>query len=182
MTSKPRTALLALTAAATLAFALGGCASAAPAPASPSESASSAPADDVACAGVTVVIDTGDLEVTDDPSDEVCVETEETILGTDAIAAAGFTTEGTATYPEDVVCRVDGVPSAETELTGDDGAPYHEACANMPPAAAYWGLWVKPVGGVWDYAQTSLPTLQLNPGDSVQLLFTVNGEPAAPAS
>lgn len=185
VTPKTRHLALALSAAAALALSLTACtpatSSGEPSPSStPTSTSSTASAE--SCAGVTVVVDTGDLDVSDDPSSSVCVDTDGTILGTDAVSEAGFTTVGTTTYPDDVICRVNGVPAEDTELTGDDGAAYHETCADMPPAAAYWGLWVKPAGGTWDYAQTGLSALELNPGDSVELLFTLNGAPAAPAS
>lgn len=182
VTSKTRNLALTLSAAAVLALSLTACSPSTTSEAPTSTPTSSAAADDGSCAGVTVVVDTGDLDIADDPSSSVCVDASETILGTDAVAEAGFTTVGTTTYPDDVICRVNGVPAEETELTGDDGAAYHETCADMPPAAAYWGLWVKPAGGEWDYAQTGLSALELNPGDSVELLFTVNGAPAAPTS
>jgi len=182
VTPKTRNLALTLSTAAVLALSLTACSPNTTSGAPTSTPTSSAAADDASCAGVTVVVDTGDLEISDDPSASVCVDTDDTILGTDAVAEAGFTTVGTTTYPDDVICRVNGVPAEDTELTGDDGAAYHETCADMPPAAAYWGLWVKPADGEWDYAQTGLSALELNPGDSVELLFTVNGAPAAPTS
>lgn len=182
VTSTTRNLALTLSAAALLALSLTACSPSTASDAPTSAATSSAAADDGTCAGVTVVVDTGDLDISDDPSDTVCVDTDKTILGTDAVTEAGFTTVGTTTYPDDVICRVNGVPAEETELTGDDGAAYHETCADMPPAAAYWGLWVKPADGEWDYAQTGLSALELNPGDSVELLFTVNGAPASPTS
>ncbi|WP_341940103.1 hypothetical protein [Microbacterium sp. LWH10-1.2] len=182
MTPKTRHLALSLVAASALTLALSACTPPAPSSEPTSSPSSSSTASAESCAGVTVVVDTGDLDVSDDPSSSVCVDTDGTILGTDAVSEAGFTTVGTTTYPDDVICRVNGVPAEDTELTGDDGAAYHETCADMPPAAAYWGLWVKPAGGAWDYAQTGLSALELNPGDSVELLFTLNGAPAAPAS
>ncbi|MBO0981991.1 hypothetical protein IPV10_15675 [Microbacterium sp. SD291] len=176
---KPRTLALTIAAAAALALSLAACSPTAAPSASPTPEASAA--SDGSCAGVTVIVDTGDLEVEDDPSATTCVETDEAIGGSDAAAEAGLTTVGTTTYPDDVICRVNGVPSEETELPGADGAAYHETCADMPAATAYWSLWVKPADGEWDYAQTGLAGLELNPGDSVELLFTLNGEPAAPA-
>ncbi|WP_217182911.1 hypothetical protein [Streptomyces sp. AC495_CC817] len=183
MTPKTRTLALSLSAAAALVLALSGCTSTGSSGSPTADPSSTATeASDGSCAGVTVIVDTGDLEVDDDPSGTTCVDTDEKIIGTDAVAAAGFETEGTVTYPDDIVCRVDGVPAEATELPGADGAAYFETCADMPPATAYWGLWVKPADGTWDYAQTGLSGLELNPGDSVELLFTVNGEPAAPTS
>ncbi|WP_243842035.1 hypothetical protein [Microbacterium hydrocarbonoxydans] len=179
MTLKTRNLALILAAAAALSLSLAACSPAAEPTSSPAPETSEA--SDGSCAGVTVIVDTGNLEVEDDPSLETCVETDEPISGPDALAEAELTTVGTVTYPDDVVCRVNGVPSEETELPGADGAAYHETCADMPSANAYWSLWVKPAEGEWDYAQTGLSGLELNPGDSVELLFTLNGEPAAPA-
>lgn len=180
---KIRTLPLFLAASAALALSLSACAPAAEPTntATPvaSETSTSQSADGD-CAGVTVIVDTGDLEVATDPSATSCVKTEKTVRGTEAIATAGLTTVGTTTYPDDVVCRVNDVPSEQTELPDADGKPYFETCADMPSANAYWSLWVKPAGGEWEYASTSLPGLDLNPGDSVQLLFALNGAPAAP--
>lgn len=133
------------------------------------------------CAGVTVIVDTGDLDVADDPSTIACIDTDTAISGTDAFVAAGITTVGSADYPDDVVCRVNDTPSATTELPIADGSTYRESCNAMPPPTAYWSLWTKTVDSPWDYAPSSLPSLRLNPGDSVQLLFTLNGAPTAPA-
>lgn len=188
MIPKTREISLSIAAAATLILSLAAC-SPTPSPsAAPSASASDTATDGTgtpdgdSCAGVTVIVDTGDLEVDDDPSATTCVDTDKAISGSEAAEKAGIATVGTVTYPDDVTCRVNGVPSEETELPGADGAAYHETCADMPAATAYWSLWVKPADGEWDYAQTGLSGLELNPGDSVELLFTLNGSPASPAS
>ena len=47
---------------------------------------------------------------------------------------------------------------------------------------AHGALWVKPASGDWVYAQEGLATVQVSPGESLELLFTVDGEPAAPAA
>jgi hypothetical protein len=174
----PKTRSFALAATAVLALALAACSS--PDAPTVSPSSPSAAASATACTGVTVVVDTGDLTIANDPSATKCIDTTATILGKDAVAKAGFTTVGTTKYPDQVVCRVNDVPSATTDLPGANGATYHEDCSGMPPATAYWSLWVKPAGGKWDYAQTGLSALQLKPGDSVELLFTVNSKPASP--
>jgi hypothetical protein len=41
---------------------------------------------------------------------------------------------------------------------------------------------VKPSNGDWAYAQEGLDSLKLNPGESLELLYTVDGEPAVPAA
>lgn len=90
-------------------------------------------------------------------------------------------TEGTTQYPNEIVCRVNGVPAADFDIKHKDGT-YREECKGMPAAFAYWGLWVKPASGEWAYAQEGLATLKVSSGESLELLFTVDGEPAAPAA
>lgn len=187
MTSKLRT-LAAAAASAVLLLSLAACASPEPAP-SPTATGqstgdtSASITTDTACtgeSGVTVVVDASALE--GDAPQENCVVTAEPITGADALLLAGVETEGTEEYGDQVVCRVDGVPAEDTAIPAEDGSDYFEACAAMPAAFAYWSLWVKPAGGEWAYAQEGLPTLQLEPGDAVELLFTLHGEPAAPTS
>ncbi|ALJ21470.1 hypothetical protein [Microbacterium sp. No. 7] len=172
------TRLLPLAAAAALLLSLTAC--------SPSE----APADDTAgsgvsegaCAdaeGVTLSVDASAIDAA---PEQWCIPTDDTIAASDVLSLAGVTTEGTEEYGDQVVCRVDGVPAADQKLPNPEGGDYVEECAAMPAAFAYWSLWVKPAGGEWDYAQEGLSTLDLDPGDSLELLFSLNGEPAAPAS
>ena len=130
--------------------------------------------------GVTVVTDASTLGDADEASATWCVFADEPIAASAAIAAANLTTEGTQEYGDQVVCRVNGVPGADLALTAEDGSEYFEACASMPAAFAYWSLWVRPTGREWAYAEEGLSTLQLQPGQSLGLLFTLNGEPAAP--
>lgn len=171
MTSK----LLTLAAAAALALTLGACSSSPTS--SPSSPAASA---DGECAGVTVIVDAGDLAAADEVSSETCIETDAAFIAADAFAEAGVETVGTTQYPEDIVCRVNGAPAADEVLVAEDGTAYTETCESMPAAFAYWSLWEKPAGGEWGYATEGAATLSLEPGDSVELLFTLNGEPAAP--
>lgn len=174
-----RTTVLAATALAALA--LVGCS--APADTTPSETpaaeASAAPAGDD-CAGVSVYVETGALELDEDITVASCVETDEPILAADALAEAGVETEGTTQYGDQVVCRVNGVPQEDLTLTAEDGTEYHESCETMPAAFAYWSIWEKPAGGEWGYAQEGLSTLELEPGDAIELLFALNDATAAP--
>jgi len=132
--------------------------------------------------GITVVVDAGALGDADSASLASCILAEGGIAAADALSLAGIDTEGTRDYGDQVVCRVNGVPAADLAITADDGSEYFESCDSMPAAFAYWSLWVKPAGGAWDYAQEGLSTLRLEPGDSLELLFTLNGEPAEPAA
>jgi hypothetical protein len=173
---------LAAAAAAALLLILTAC-TAAPAPeptASVSASASASADDGAECAGVRVVVETGDLGAPDDPAGSTCIDTDEPIAASEAVTEADLTLEGTEEYGDQVVCRVNGVPAEDFALTAEDGSEYFETCASMPAAFAYWSLWVQPAAGDWAYAEEGLSTLQLAPGESLGLLFTLNGEPAAP--
>ncbi len=174
--------LAAAAASAVLLLTLAGCASATPTPtATETGDATASVSTDTACSGdegVTIVVDASALG--DDPAEEKCLITEEPVIAAEALTLAGIETEGTEEYGDQVVCRVDGVPAEDTALPAEDGSDYFETCQAMPAAFAYWSLWVKPAGGEWGYAQEGLSTLELQPGDAVELLFTLNGEPAAP--
>lgn len=178
VTSTLRTRLLSAAAASTLLLALAACTSAPSEESAPTDGA----ADSGECSGVTVIVDTGDLEGADDTEVETCVDAEATIGAADALAEAGVTTEGTDEFGDQVVCRVNGTPAEDLVLTAEDGSDYTETCESMPAAFAYWSMWVQPAGGDWAYAQEGLATLELEPGDSLQLLFTLDGEPAEPTS
>lgn len=182
VTSAPR--IFALTALAGLALVLAACTGTAAPETSTSTPAGTSPiVSDTPCAsdeGVTIIVDSGDLAGEFDRT--TCVRTDAAIGAADALALAAVHTEGTTEYPDEIVCRVDGVPAADTELVATDGTVVTESCESMPPAHAYWSLWVKPAGTEWGYAQEGLATLELEPGDSLELLFQLNGEPAAPTS
>ncbi len=185
MTSTPR--ILTLLAAGALALGLSACSTNAQPATSPTTepSATSEAFADGACAsdeGVTVVVDAGDLKGGDAIDRTACVLTAEAVTAADALGTLGVTLEGTEQYGDTVICRVDGLPSASAPVGSTEDPAYVEACATMPAAFAYWSLWVKPAGGAWDYAQEGAATQSLKPGDSVELLFTLDGAPAAPAA
>lgn len=178
-----RTAAASSLAAAGLLFALAACsAPAANQPTATSVPASSAAASSTAsepCTGVQVITDSGALaQAAADTS--VCVPVDAPTPAAKVLEAANVTTEGTVDYPTELVCRVNGVPAADFDIT-HQGGTYREECAKMPAAFAYWSLWVKPASGDWAYAQEGLSTLQVSPGESLELLFTVDGAPATPA-
>ncbi|WP_426228276.1 hypothetical protein [Pseudarthrobacter sp. DSP2-3-2b1] len=180
--TKMRTAAASSLAAAGLLFTLAACS--APAATTPTTSApaSTATASAAAgpCAGVKVIVDSGSLkQAAADKS--VCVPVDAPTAASKVLEEADVKTEGTTQYPTELVCRVNGVPAADFEITHKAGT-YKEECKGMPAAFAYWSLWVKPDAGAWAYAQEGLATLQVSPGQSLELLFTVDGEPAAPAA
>jgi hypothetical protein len=176
-------AAAAATASAALLLTLAACSSPAPEPTPSSTETKSVVVLDRACAddsGVTVAIDASALE--DGDSKAWCIGTDEELAAADALTLVNVTTEGTDEYGDQVVCRVNGVPAEDVAIPAEDGSDYFETCQSMPAAFAYWSIWTKPAGGEWGYAQEGLSTLQLAPGDALELLFTLNGEPAAPAS
>ncbi|MDN4643132.1 hypothetical protein [Arthrobacter sp. PsM3] len=182
--TKIRTAAASSLAAAGLLFTLAACSTpaapqattSAPAPtATASSSAASEP-----CAGVKVIIDSGALKQAAADS-SVCVSVNGPTPASKVLDEAKVKTEGTADYPNELVCRVNGVPAADLDIA-HKGGTYREDCSKMPAAFAYWALWVKPASGDWAYAQEGLATLQVSPGESLELLYTVDGEPAAPAA
>jgi hypothetical protein len=176
-----RTAAASSLAAAGLLFSLAACSapastqpatSATPSPATASSSASDT------CPGVKVIVDSGSLkQAAADKS--VCVPVEAATPASKVLEEADIKTEGTEQYPTELVCRVNGVPAADLDITHKAGT-YREECKGMPAAFAYWSLWTKPASGDWAYAQEGLATLKVNPGESLELLYTVDGEPAAP--
>lgn len=97
------------------------------------------------------------------------------------LEAASVKTEGTTTYGDQVVCRVNNVPSADVPLEVEGNDPHLETCEDMPPAFAYWALWVKKSGSSeWEYATEGVGSLQLSAGDSVGLAFSLAGQTPTP--
>ena len=132
------------------------------------------------CEGITVVVNYGILAEDDEVS---CVE----LAGTEAIAqdvlgVAGITTEGTVTYGDQVVCRVNGLPASGEAFVVEGEEPHAETCEDMAPAFAYWTLWVKDdAEASWSYAEEGVATLPLTPGMSLGLAFSTGGETPVPS-
>ncbi|WP_395400399.1 hypothetical protein ACHMXB_17495 [Arthrobacter sp. UC242_113] len=187
--TKIRTAAASSLAAAGLLFTLAACSTPAAqpstsAPASPATATATAAASSSAasepCAGVNVIVDSGALkQAAADTS--VCVPVDGPTLASKVLDEAKVKTEGTDQYPTELVCRVNGVPAADFDIA-HKGGTYKEECKKTPASFAYWALWVKPASGAWAYAQEGLATLKVSPGQSLELLFTVDGAPAAPAA
>lgn len=179
-----RTAAASSLAAAGLLFSLAACSAPAttqPTTSAPSpSSAASSTAADAPCDGVKVIVDSGALKQ-EAADTTVCVPVDRPTVAAEILEEADVETEGTTQYPNELVCRVNGVPAADFDITHKEGT-YREECQGMPAAFAYWALWVKPAAGDWAYAQEGLATLKVSPGESLELLFTVDGEPAAPAA
>lgn len=166
---------VAFTVAAASALTLTGCAPApAPAPAPTSSD----------CAGVRVVVNYTLLGESGTPADvSACAPLAsgtETVA--DALAAVKVTTEGTAKYGDQVVCRVNGFPAADEPFTVPGHDAYTETCATMAPEYAYWALWIRSGAQAWGYAAEGVSTQKVSPGDSVGLIFTTGGATPTPGN
>lgn len=124
------------------------------------------------CPGVEVIVNYGSM----DKRKSMCVESSEPMLAKELLAEGGVKVEGTIEYGDQIVCRVNGLPSATTEILVSGQEPYIETCAKMPPAFAYWGVWVKADSSAdWQYAKEGIGTLMLEPGQSIGLAFATGG-------
>lgn len=135
-------------------------------------------ASDGTCDGVEVVVNySGQAENT-----KQCIGINgSSELAKNVLASAGIAVEGTKAYGDAVVCRVDGVPSNTEPLEVDGEEPYLETCEDMPAAFAYWGLWMKQSPEAeWEYAMEGIGSLQLVPGQSLGLAFSLAGAAPTP--
>jgi hypothetical protein len=132
-----------------------------------------------ACEGVAVEVNFGTLGA---EQISTCVTFDgEKILAIDALSKAGVVLEGTVTYPDQIVCRVNSLPSATEpiEIAGQES--HLETCADMPPEFAYWALWVKTSDeSAWEYAVEGAKTLKLRNGQSVGLAFASGDQAPTP--
>lgn len=128
---------------------------------------------------VTVVIDYGILS---EEKVSNCIEVPaEGLVAKEILLSADITTEGTLTYGDQIVCRVNNLPAADTAFEVEGQEPHTETCADMPPAFAYWALWIKDSDSAdWAYAEEGIGTLRLMPGQSIGLAFSTNGETPTP--
>ncbi|GAA4154136.1 hypothetical protein GCM10022286_01310 [Gryllotalpicola daejeonensis] len=130
------------------------------------------------CPGVFVTVQFG-LLGGDDVS--ACAKTGEPMTAAAALKQIGVSTEGTKKYGDQVVCRVNGEPSASKPIEVPGKAAYTETCAGMPAAFAYWAFWVRDsAAGKWSYATSGITTQQLKPGQTLGLKFTTGTDTTPP--
>lgn len=128
---------------------------------------------------VNVVIDYGILS--DDLFTDCIAVSSDGVIAKELLTQSGISTEGTLTYGDQIVCRVNNLPSPDLAFEVDGQEPHTETCADMPPAFAYWALWIKEDESAdWTYAEEGIGTLTLVPGQSIGLAFSTNGETPTP--
>lgn len=112
--------------------------------------------------GVSVVVDHQDLG---GGIEQTCVEDGGGKLASEVFADAGYDLTPVGAFPG-AACQVDGQPA-------------DAQCAKMPPADAYWGLFVAE-GGTWGYAPTGVDELRLEDGAFVGFSWQSSSTPALP--
>lgn len=99
--------------------------------------------------------------------------------GLDALRAANVKVEGTDRWGLAFVCRLQGKPSATTELTVG-GQSYREACVTTPPSAAHWSYWYSTTrSGSWTYSAYGADNRQAVNGGYEGWSFSLNRTAAA---
>ena len=122
---------------------------------------------DTSC--VNVYVDYGSLD--NNTKVEQCVDSTEGISALDLLDKAKYKIEGTQKYGDAVVCRVNNLPNKSME-----------SCQNMPPENAFWAVIIKKKQFLpfprneWGWAETGINEIYLNPGDSLGLVFSTDGD------
>lgn len=148
-------------AAAVAAVLVGGIAGAGPGEKAEAASPGACPAG----RGVTVAVEPARLG---GAAEVACVHPEPGDTGADLFAKAGHTFTRVSSMP-DVVCRIDDRPAAA-------------GCGQMPPANAYWSLWVTDGNGPWTYATQNVNELAVTSGGGVAFRWVDGNVAQAPAT
>jgi hypothetical protein len=129
------------------------------------------------CSGVEVFVDFGILS---DEVIDVCVDVSAKTPAVSVLDSAGISVAGTEEYGNAVLCRVNGMPAAETPIVVSGHDPYNETCVSMPPEFAYWDVWLKQGGRDWEYAMVGKSEIMVSPGDAIGLVFNTGTSTPAP--
>ncbi|TDT34497.1 hypothetical protein [Naumannella halotolerans] len=127
--------------------------------------------------GVTVVVDFAQLAP--DPLIR-CAADFESGSGLDALAEAGVPAEGVASSAGDAfVCRIDGQPSASTDLSASGKPGYREDCLDIPPTTAHWSYWYVEAGR-WIESDLGARSRQVTKGGTEGWSYTLGEGPNRP--
>lgn len=100
-----------------------------------------------------------------------CIVANNKTIALDVLKQANLQIEGTKKYGLSVVCRVNGLPSTKIE-----------PCDTMPSEKTYWAIIIKEKQFLpfptkeWGWGQLAIDQQQLNPGDSIGLVWADNGD------
>jgi len=126
---------------------------------------------------VNVYVDYGVLN--NGETSEACIKVEDSINAMSVFNMHSVAILGTDKYGLQIVCRVNSFPNGVDSIPVKDHEDYVEKCTDMPAQFAYWALLVKrgtSSTSVWGWSDKGILDLDLNAGDSVALVFTVNDE------
>lgn len=100
--------------------------------------------------------------------------------GLDALAEAGVQTEGVASSAGDAfICRIDGEPSASTDLSASGEPGYREDCLDIPPTTAHWSYWYVEAGR-WIESDLGARSRQVTKGGTEGWSYTLGEGPNRP--
>lgn len=126
---------------------------------------------------VNVYVDYGVLN--NGETSKTCIEVDGGIDAMSAFNMHSLAILGTDKYGLQIVCRVNSFPSGVDAIPVEGHKEYVERCTDMPAQFAYWALLVKRGASstsVWGWSDKGILDLDLDAGDSVALVFTVNDE------
>lgn len=128
-------------------------------------------------------------ELNGNAKSDKCINANAAMNALDVMNLAGIDIAGTEKYGNQIVCRLDNLPSATKPIGIKDHEDYIESCADMPAEFAYWGVFVKPYKKTntpldfstgWKWAETGIDKVVLNPGDSIGIVFQANEKVSLP--
>ncbi len=90
------------------------------------------------------------------------------------LETAGYSLSGTDKYGDQIVCRVNNVPSATQQIQPEGKKAFVEQCLDMPSADAYWSIMIKTHEKDWSWSENGIAETHLHPGDKLALVFTIN--------
>jgi hypothetical protein len=126
---------------------------------------------------VNVYVDYGVLN--NGETSEACIRAEDGVDAMTIFNMHSLAIHGTDKYGLQIVCRVNSFPNGVDAIPVEGHEDYVEKCTDMPAQFAYWALLVKRGSGstaVWGWSDKGILDLDLDAGDSVALVFTVNDE------
>lgn len=102
--------------------------------------------------------------------------------GLDVLRSAGFSVEGVSRWGDAFVCRIDGTPAPDEDLSLASNPGYRESCLDTPPTQASWAYWEARPGTPWAYVTAGARTHAVNDGDILGWVFAVDpgADPATP--
>ena len=126
------------------------------------------------CAGVRVVVEFTTLEA---ETIDKCIATNKSVTALDTLKTAGLEITGSQEAGDNWICRVDGRPAADEELSTDTQGPFVEDCSAYGSGWAFWSLYVDS-GSDWVAANEGVATQKVKPGQAVAVVWQLTDDAA----